>query len=105
VSPRKTWSGAVSGLIGAVLVAFAFQFLVLSRVGIAFSAMQLVLLGLAVGVFGQIGDLAESLIKRSVGTKDSGRFFGEHGGVLDRLDSLYWVLPISSLLLFSFGVL
>lgn len=105
VSPKKTWSGAVSGLVGAVLVAFVFDFLFLSRVGIELTPVQLVMVGLAVGIFGQIGDLAESLLKRSVGTKDSGRFFGEHGGVLDRLDSLYWVLPISSMLLFSFGIL
>jgi len=105
VSPNKTWSGAVSGLVGAVLAGFIFNFIFLAPSGISISWVQLILLGIAVGTFGQIGDLAESLIKRSAGTKDSGRFFGEHGGVLDRLDSLYWVLPISSMLLFSFGVL
>lgn len=105
VSPNKTWSGAASGLVGAVLVAFVFQFLILSRVGLLLSAAQLIVLGTSVGIFGQIGDLAESFLKRSAGIKDSGRFFGEHGGVLDRLDSLYWVLPISSILLVTFGVL
>ena len=105
VSPNKTWSGAVSGLVGAVLVGFVFNYLFLVPSGITVAPVQLIALGIAVGVFGQIGDLAESLLKRSAGTKDSGRFFGEHGGVLDRLDSLYWVLPISSIILFAFGVL
>ncbi len=105
VSPNKTWSGAASGLVGAVLVAFVFNFFFLAPSGFTVSPVQLVILGVAVGVFGQIGDLAESLLKRSAGTKDSGKFFGEHGGVLDRLDSLYWVLPISSMLLLTFGVL
>jgi phosphatidate cytidylyltransferase len=56
-------------------------------------------------VLGQIGDLAESLLKRSVGVKDSGSFFPGHGGVLDRLDSLYWVIPMSAMCFYAFGVL
>lgn len=105
VSPNKTWSGAVSGLVGSVLVALIFATLVLPALQISLSIWQGVALGVAVGVLGQTGDLAESLFKRSAGVKDSGRFFPGHGGVLDRLDSLYWVLPISAVMLASFGIL
>lgn len=105
ISPRKTWSGALSGLVGAGIVAVAYGLLVLSEVGIDLRIWQLLVIGLVVGVLGQIGDLAESLLKRSVGVKDSGAFFPGHGGVLDRLDSLYWVIPMSAMCFYAFGVL
>jgi phosphatidate cytidylyltransferase len=105
VSPNKTWSGAIVGLMGAAVTAVLFGRFVLEQFRISLAPVQLLLIGAAVGIVGQVGDLAESLFKRSAGVKDSGRFFGEHGGVLDRLDSLYWVLPISTLLLMAFGVL
>ncbi len=105
VSPKKTWSGAVSGLLGAGVVALMYGWLVLGEVGIALTVWQLLIIGLVVGVLGQVGDLAESLLKRSVGVKDSGIFFPGHGGVLDRLDSLYWVIPLSAMCFYAFGVL
>jgi phosphatidate cytidylyltransferase len=105
ISPHKTWSGAVSGLVGAGVVAVLYGALVLGAVGITLRVWQLLIIGLVVGVLGQIGDLAESLLKRSVGVKDSGTFFPGHGGVLDRLDSLYWVIPMSALCFYAFGVL
>lgn len=105
ISPHKTWSGALSGLVGAGIAAVAYGLLVLSEVGIVLRIWQLLVIGLVVGVLGQIGDLAESLLKRSVGVKDSGAFFPGHGGVLDRLDSLYWVIPMSAMCFYAFGVL
>ncbi len=66
---------------------------------------QLAVFGLVISVVGQGGDVAESLIKRVVGVKDSGTFFPGHGGVLDRLDSLYWAIPTSVLILMLFGAL
>jgi phosphatidate cytidylyltransferase len=105
ISPNKTWSGAVTGLVGAGVVAVLYGIWVLGEAGISMSVWQLVIIGLVVGVFGQVGDLAESLLKRSVGVKDSGAFFPGHGGVLDRLDSLYWVIPVSALCFYAFGVL
>lgn len=105
VSPNKTWSGAIAGLAGAVVVAFLYEALVLQRLGVTLSAGWLAALGIAVGVLGQVGDLAESLFKRSVGVKDSGTFFPGHGGVLDRLDSLYWALPVTAIVLALGGVL
>jgi phosphatidate cytidylyltransferase len=105
VSPNKTWSGTLSGLVGAAAVAVAYGTFVLSAVEISLGVWQLLVIGLVVGVLGQIGDLAESLLKRSVGVKDSGSFFPGHGGVLDRLDSLYWVIPMSAMCFYAFGVL
>ena len=105
ISPHKTWSGALSGLVAAGIGAVAYGLLVLSEVGIVLRIWQLLVIGLVVGVLGQIGDLAESLLKRSVGVKDSGAFFPGHGGVLDRLDSLYWVIPMSAMCFYAFGVL
>jgi len=104
VSPNKTWSGAISGFSAAVVVAVLWNALLLDRFGIELNLLQAATVGAAVGIFGQIGDLAESLFKRSVGVKDSGAIFPGHGGVLDRLDSLYWVIPITSLLLLWFRV-
>ncbi len=105
ISPHKTWSGAVAGLVGAGFVAVLYGVWILGGVGVSLRVWQLVIIGLVVGVLGQVRDLAESLLKRSVGVKDSGAFFPGHGGVLDRLDSLYLVIPVSALCFYAFGVL
>jgi len=104
LSPKKTWSGAVGGSLGAVVAAPLYGALLLARVGVTIPLWQLALFGLVVSAVGQIGDVSESLFKREVGIKDSGTFFPGHGGVLDRLDSLYWVLPTAALLLALFGI-
>jgi phosphatidate cytidylyltransferase len=100
VSPNKTWSGAISGALGAVLLAPLYDLLILDRFGIDLPLGLLLTVGLVVGALGQMGDLAESLFKREAGIKDSGTFFPGHGGILDRLDSLYWVLP-STIIVFK----
>jgi phosphatidate cytidylyltransferase len=105
ISPGKTWSGTVAGLVGALATVPLLNALVLERVGIAFPLSQGLLLGATIGVMGQVGDLAESLFKREVGLKDSSSLIPGHGGVLDRLDSLYFVLPISATLYRAFGVI
>jgi phosphatidate cytidylyltransferase len=87
VSPGKTIEGSVTGLIGALVVVALFysqgKLLASEAVGI----------GLIVGVIGQVGDLAESLMKREVGIKDSSRLIPGHGGVLDRFDSAFFAFP------------
>jgi phosphatidate cytidylyltransferase len=104
LSPNKTWAGAVSGTLGGTAVAPLYGLLLLAPVGVTLPVWQLIVFGLVISVVGQAGDIAESLLKREAGTKDSGTFFGGHGGVLDRLDSLYWAIPTSLILLGWFGV-
>lgn len=105
VSPGKTRSGAVAGLIGGVVTALLYVPLALVPVGRAFPLPLAAGMGLVIAVVAQVGDLAESLLKRSAGVKDSSGLIPGHGGVLDRLDSLYFVLPITALLYRAFGVL
>jgi phosphatidate cytidylyltransferase len=82
ISPGKTWEGAVAGVLGAIVVSLLFTLL------LPFSYGQAIILGLLVSVFGQLGDLVESLFKRNMGVKDSGRLLPGHGGALDRIDSV-----------------
>ncbi|MGH9261226.1 MAG: phosphatidate cytidylyltransferase, partial [Acidimicrobiales bacterium] len=105
LSPRKTWSGAAGGLAGALVFAVALGLLVLNRFGWQFDVWQLLGIGLVVGVLGQVGDIAESLLKREAGVKDSSDLIPGHGGVLDRLDSLYFVIPATAALLLLYGVI
>jgi phosphatidate cytidylyltransferase len=105
LSPKKTHAGAIGGTLGGVIAAVALGKLVLSRQGWNFSAGQLILFGLAVSIVGQVGDVAESLFKREAGVKDSSGLIPGHGGVLDRLDSLYFVIPAAAGLYRIFGVI
>ncbi len=88
-SPNKTVEGAVSGLLGALGAAFLAQ----AWFHGALTTTDCVVVGLGGGILGPLGDLVESLFKRSAGVKDSGRFFPGHGGVLDRVDALLFAAP------------
>jgi phosphatidate cytidylyltransferase len=102
VSPGKTVEGAIGGLAASVLVAWAFADGVLrpaAQLGFKWNPWGIIAFGIAISVAAQIGDLFESLIKREAGMKDSSRILPGHGGILDRLDSLFFVLPVSFLLL------
>lgn len=104
LSPRKTWAGAIGGTVGALAVAFVFGPVILDRLGLHLGVVQLVMVGALIAVAAQVGDVAESLFKREVGVKDSSTLIPGHGGVLDRLDSLYFVLPVSAGLFRLFGL-
>ena len=105
VSPGKTIAGAVGSLVLCMIVAWAYQrwvlvpqaTLALRPVIVASGASGALLFGAIVSVAAQVGDLAESLIKRESGVKDSSHLLPGHGGVLDRLDSLFFVLPVAYL--------
>ena len=105
LSPNKTWAGACSGGVGGVMIGAVYGALVLAPTGVVIPLWQLAVFGLAITIAGQVGDIIESLFKREAGVKDSGSFFPGHGGVLDRLDSLYWVLPTSVAMLLLLGVI
>jgi len=104
LSPKKTWAGAIGGSVGALAAALLYGPLVLDRVAMQLGVLQLVTVGAAVAVAAQTGDVAESLFKREAGLKDSSSLIPGHGGVLDRLDSLYFVVPVTAGLFKLFGV-
>ncbi len=86
ISPKKTWEGSVGGASGAALTGMLFT--LPTPLQLPFTIWSAALLGLAVSMFGQLGDLTESLLKRNAGVKDSGNLIPGHGGALDRMDSV-----------------
>jgi phosphatidate cytidylyltransferase len=90
VSPGKSWEGAVASVFGAVI----FGFLYLGHFVPQIAWWQVVLIAAAANVAGQFGDLAESALKRGAGVKDSGNLLPGHGGILDRVDSSLFALPV-----------
>jgi phosphatidate cytidylyltransferase len=89
ISPNKTLEGLVAGLVGATA---AFWFAGLYQDWL--TGPHALLIGFLVALAAPVGDLFESLIKRDLEVKDTGRFFGAHGGVLDRLDALLFTIPV-----------
>ncbi len=94
ISPKKTWEGSIGGAVSAIILA-----IVLSRFNTALSVPQWIGLAMVVVVFGTMGDLFESWLKRLTGKKDSGRLLPGHGGILDRFDSLLMATPFVSIYL------
>jgi phosphatidate cytidylyltransferase len=90
ISPNKTIEGSVGGIVCGVIVALLFAFLS----PLTESPLHLMVIGLVLSIFGQVGDLVESAFKRHYGVKDSGNILPGHGGVLDRTDSWLFVFPI-----------
>ena len=104
VSPGKTRAGAVSGVMGALLVAPLFAYGVFPRVGLPAAIGPALVIALVLSVMGQVGDLVESLFKREAGVKDSSHLIPGHGGVLDRFDSLFFAIPLAAALYRIFGL-
>lgn len=89
VSPKKTWAGAFGGIAGSILGVALLKLVTAHWL----SWVDVFLLAIPGGILGQLGDLSESLIKRSVGVKDSGALLPGHGGILDRIDAVLFIAP------------
>jgi len=90
LSPKKTYEGAMAGLLGGIAVGAALQHFLFPDLPLRHVLIGSVLLG----IFGQLGDLAESMLKRAAEVKDSSQLIPGHGGVLDRMDSLLFAFPV-----------
>ena len=102
VSPGKTVEGAIGGLAASMLIAWVYTRFVLhpaTRLDFRWQPLGALFFGALVSVAAQVGDLVESLLKREAGAKDSSHLIPGHGGVLDRIDSLLFVLPVAYVVL------
>ncbi len=91
LSPKKTWAGAIGGIIGGALGAIIVYFICKPTVNFFSPIFLFIIIGLISSVLTEIGDLFESYIKRKAGIKDSGKIMPGHGGVLDRIDGMSFV--------------
>ncbi len=102
LSPKKTWEGLLGGVVSSLVLSLLFYHLAGGRLGVLYlTAADAVILGLVLPVAGVLGDLFESLLKRSSGVKDSGTLIPGMGGVLDVMDSLLFGAPM----LYAYAVL
>jgi len=88
ISPNKTWEGLIGGSVAAILMAVIVVHLIHP-----WTLMSSLVLGIVVAIVSPLGDLTESLVKRNLGLKDMGRLLPGHGGMMDRVDGLLFVLP------------
>jgi phosphatidate cytidylyltransferase len=91
ISPKKTWEGTIGGIATTFIVAWGF-----CAVTNQLRLVDWMVLAIIVSLFGGIGDLVESMLKRSIGVKDSGHLLPGHGGVLDRFDAFIFLLPFAA---------
>jgi len=97
ISPKKTWEGFAGGLMGTLVIAFVFWQLTVTFscfAGTRLNITEWLIFAILVVIFGTLGDLLESVMKRTIGVKDSGTIMPGHGGFLDRFDSLLLAAPI-----------
>lgn len=93
ISPNKTWEGSICGFVASVIFMYLFyRFSPMNQLPITYN--EVLVIGILIGMFGQIGDLIESMIKRDSGVKDSSHLIPGHGGFFDRFDSLIFVSPL-----------
>jgi phosphatidate cytidylyltransferase len=90
LSPKKTKEGALAGLLAGIGIAAGVQHFLFTELPL----QHVIAVSILLGIFGQLGDLAESMIKRAAGIKDSSHLIPGHGGVLDRMDSLLFSFPV-----------
>jgi phosphatidate cytidylyltransferase len=101
ISPKKSWEGFIGGLLVALAAGYVLQITGL----LPFGLVHVLAISLLIAVFGVFGDLVESMLKRSVGVKDSGRIMPGHGGLLDRFDAALFALPVTLFYIKLFSLL
>lgn len=105
ISPKKTVEGSISGTVGSVIMMMVFGLIVtFIDKDITANYLNLALLGLVAAIFAQVGDLSLSAIKREAGIKDYGNLIPGHGGILDRLDSIIFVAPVTYYFILYFPI-
>ena len=92
ISPNKTWEGSIGGTLATVVIVGIYVFI--KQGAFKYNLPMMLILTLIFSIGGQFGDLIESAFKRHYGVKDSGKILPGHGGILDRFDSLLFVLPL-----------
>jgi phosphatidate cytidylyltransferase len=106
ISPKKSWEGFFGGLVFCLVAAVLMRFCIMDEsVFKGMNLSQMLGLGAVVCCFGTWGDLVESLIKRTLGVKDSGNILPGHGGILDRIDSLLLVVPATLIYMLALAVI
>ena len=101
VSPHKTWTGTITGAVSAAVAGYLIYLLL--RGHCAISPMTCVVTAFVASSFGQVGDLAASAVKRMCGVKDYSNLIPEHGGIMDRMDSMLFAIPAGGLCLYVLG--
>jgi len=102
ISPKKTWEGAIGGIVGTSLILLLVAY-ILTFFGYTMNYLLVALFAIISAVFAQMGDLAASYIKRECGIKDFGSVLPGHGGIMDRADSILFVAPIAYIFLQYLG--
>lgn len=102
VSPNKTWEGAVTGAVFSVIAGWLISLVL--KGSYPLPAPVCMITALLASSFGQVGDLAASLIKRMAGVKDYGHLMPEHGGIMDKMDSMLFSIPSAWMFLHVFGL-
>lgn len=98
ISPKKSWEGFWGGMAFSILSGMVYYYFIEQSYNIIFYVMM----GVIASIFATFGDLVESMFKRSIGIKDSSNLIPGHGGILDRIDSLLFVLPAAALFLYIY---
>lgn len=106
LSPKKSWEGFIGGLVFCIGAAIGMHYMFEHPVHFADNGLWIMIgFGIIIPIFATLGDLVESMIKRAVGVKDSGKLLPGHGGMLDRIDSLLLVAPATFLyLIFTLAI-
>ncbi len=99
ISPKKSIEGCIGGTVGSMILALLYAFALNRLAGLEISYIYIALIGFALSILSQIGDLSASSIKRTVGIKDFGNLIPGHGGMLDRIDSIIFIAPFAYFLL------